>query len=97
MYHGTGRIANAVDDSVPKSFAKSFIDTSCRGVATGGPGGPSNFKFRTKQGPSISFKHQGYCFLDRYYCSEIIWTRNFTTFTMYTIILVQFTVAYHFS
>ena len=40
MYHGTGRIANAVDDSVPKSFAKSFIDTSCRGMATGGPGGP---------------------------------------------------------
>ena len=29
MYNGAGRIANAVDDNVPKSFARSFIDTSC--------------------------------------------------------------------
>ena len=28
MYSGAGRIANAVDDNVPKSFARSFIDTS---------------------------------------------------------------------
>ena len=28
MYSGAGRIANAVGDNVPKSFARSFIDTS---------------------------------------------------------------------
>ena len=28
MCSGSGRIANAVDDNVPKSFARSFIDTS---------------------------------------------------------------------
>ena len=27
MYSGAGRIANAVDDDVPKSFTRSFIDT----------------------------------------------------------------------
>ena len=29
MYSVAGRAANAVDDNVPKSFARSFIDTSC--------------------------------------------------------------------
>ena len=29
MYNGAGRIANAVDDNVPKSFVKSVIDLSC--------------------------------------------------------------------
>ena len=28
MCSGSGRIVNAVDDNVPKSFARSFIDTS---------------------------------------------------------------------
>ena len=29
MYSGAGRIANAVDDNISKSFTRSFIDTSC--------------------------------------------------------------------
>ena len=29
MYNRAGRIANAVDDNVPKSFVKSVIDLSC--------------------------------------------------------------------
>ena len=29
MYRGAGRIATVVDVNVPKSFARSFIDTSC--------------------------------------------------------------------
>ena len=31
MYSGAGRIANAVDGNVPKSFARSFIGTACIG------------------------------------------------------------------
>ena len=45
---------------------------------------------------SFSFKHQGHRFLDGYCCSEIIRTRNFTTFTVYATIFVQFTAAFHF-
>ena len=29
MYSGAGKIDNAVNDNFPKSFARSFIDTSC--------------------------------------------------------------------
>ena len=29
MHSGTGRIVNAVDDDIPKSFVRSFSDISC--------------------------------------------------------------------
>ena len=58
----------------------------CRGVATRGARGLSclHFKFRTKQGPTVSVSNIRNIAFNR--CSEIIRTRNFTIFTMYATI-----------
>ena len=75
------------------------LELLSRDVATGGHRGamPLTSNPNEKRSNCFSFKHQEYCFLDEYCCSEIIWTRNFTTFTLSATIFVQFTAAYHFS
>ena len=58
----------------------------CRGVTTWGARGawPPHFKFRTKQGPTISVSNTRNIAFNR--CSEIVRTRNFMIFTMYATI-----------
>ena len=67
-----------------------------RGVATGvreaGEPWPRNFKFRTKQGPTVSVSNiRDIAF---YGCSEIMRTTSFTICTV--LIFRQFTVAFYF-
>ena len=65
-----------------------------RGVAIGegrGAGvchGPPHFNFQTKQGPKVAVSNISD--IAFYECSEIIGTRNFTTFTVYATIFGQF-------
>ena len=74
-----------------------------RGVATGGDGGQSwamppppspHFNFQTKKGPKVSVLN--ITDIAFYGCSEFIRSRNFTIFTVYAIIFVQFMAAFHF-
>ena len=65
----------------------------CSGVAIGGRGARRTmflyFNFQIKQGPTDSFSNVGDTVFNG--CSEIIRTRNFTTFTMYATIFGQLT------
>ena len=68
-----------------------------RGIATGGPGGhapPPPFSLGTTHGLTVSVSN--IWDIAFYWCSEIIWTRNFTVFIVYAIIFGQFTTGFDF-